>query len=132
MEYRNKQQRYNEGKQYNMRKYTSKENKSDTNEIFVGGKHLMSYVSAVITKFMEKNDKEVIIKSRGRFINNAIDVAEVSTKRYLNNEIVIKEIKSNSEVFKSQEGRDIRVSTIEIILIKKNEIEVVEKNESKQ
>jgi len=62
---------------------------------------------------------EVIIKARGKFISRAVDVAEVAAKRFLENTIKIKEIKVNSEEFENKEGRQVRVSTIEITLVRK-------------
>ena len=51
-------------------------------------------------------------------IGVAVDVAEVSSKRFLDNTVAVKDIKIDSEEFKNQEGKDIRVSTIEITLMK--------------
>ncbi|MBW3016896.1 RNA-binding protein, partial [Candidatus Woesearchaeota archaeon] len=61
----------------------------------------------------------VIIKARGKFISKAVDIAEVALKRFLKDEIELKEIKIDSEEFNNKEGKDIRVSVIEIILKKK-------------
>ena len=52
-------------------------------------------------------------------MNRAIDVSEVATKRFLDGQIEVKSIKTNSEEFKSQEGRNVRVSTLEITLKRK-------------
>ncbi len=94
------------------------ENKPD-NVVFIGGKPFMNYITSVVMQFTTQNANEVIIKSRGKFMNRAIDVAEVTTKRFLDRQIEIKDIKTNSEEFKSQEGRNIRVSTLEITLKRK-------------
>ena len=59
---------------------------------------------------------EVIVKARGKFISRAVDVAEVASKRFLDNTVGVKDIKIDSEGFKNSEGRDVRVSTIEITL----------------
>ena len=40
----------------------------------------------------------------------------MAAKRFLDNTIAIKDIKVDSEGFRSNEGRDVRVSTIEITL----------------
>ena len=69
-------------------------------------------------QFTTKNAFDVIIKARGKFISRAVDVAEVSAKRFLENSVGVSEIKINSEGFKNSEGRDVRVSTIEITLSK--------------
>ncbi len=86
------------------------------NNIFIGGKPFMNYVTGVVMQFTTKNADDVIIKARGKFISRAVDVAEVASKRFLDNAVGIKDIKIDSEEFKSNEGKDVRVSTIEITL----------------
>jgi archaea-specific DNA-binding protein len=86
------------------------------NNIFIGGKPFMNYVTGVVMQFTTKNAEDVIIKARGKFISRAVDVAEVASKRFLDGAVGIKDIKIDSEEFKSTEGKDIRVSTIEITL----------------
>jgi len=88
----------------------------DDNNIFIGGKPFMNYVTGVVMQFTTKNAEDVIIKARGKFISRAVDVAEVASKRFLEGSVSTKDIKINSEEFKNNEGRDIRVSTIEITL----------------
>jgi DNA-binding protein len=65
------------------------------NSIFIGGKPFMNYVTAVV------------------------DVAEVAAKRFLEGSANVKDIKIDSEEFTNKEGRNVRVSTIEITLSKK-------------
>ncbi|MBI2549152.1 DNA-binding protein Alba [Candidatus Woesearchaeota archaeon] len=89
------------------------------NSIFIGGKPFMNYVTGVVMQFTTKNADEVFIKARGKFISRAVDVAEVAVKRFLEGQIEVKEIKIDSEGFKNKEGRDVRVSTIEITLKRK-------------
>ena len=88
----------------------------DDNCIFIGGKPFMNYVTGVVMQFTTKNAPEVMVKARGKFISRAVDVAEVSSKRFLTGQIKINNIKIDSEEFKNKEGRDVRVSTIEIAL----------------
>jgi len=88
------------------------------NSIFIGGKPFMNYVTGVIMQFTTKNADEVIIKARGKFISRAVDVSEVASKRFLDGTVGVKDIKIDSEGFKNNEGRDIRVSIIEITLVK--------------
>lgn len=88
------------------------------NSVFIGGKPFMNYITGVVMQFTTKNADDVIIKARGKFISRAVDVAEVAAKRFLENTIAVKDIKIDSEGFKNNEGRDIRVSTIEITLSK--------------
>jgi len=92
---------------------------AEDNTIFIGGKPFMNYVTGVVMQFTTKNAKEVFIKARGKFISRAVDVAEVTSKRFLADNIEVKGIKIDSEGFQNKEGRDVRVSTIEIQLLKK-------------
>ena len=89
------------------------------NSIFVGGKPFMNYVTGVVMQFTTKNAEEVTIKARGKFISRAVDVAEVASKRFLEGNVEVKDIKIDSEEFENKEGNQVRVSTIEIVLGKK-------------
>ncbi len=89
------------------------------NNVFIGGKPFMNYVTAVVMQFTTKSAGEVIVKARGKFISRAVDVAEVSSKRFLEGSANVKDIKIDSEEFTNKEGRNVRVSTIEITLSKK-------------
>ncbi len=86
------------------------------NNIFIGGKPFMNYVTAVVMQFTTKNADEVIVKARGKFISRAVDVAEVASKRFLDETVGVKDIKIDSEEFRNKEGKDVRVSTVEITL----------------
>lgn len=89
------------------------------NTIFIGSKSFMNYVTGVVIQFTTKGASEVIVKARGKFISRAVDVSEVSIKRFLTNQIQVKDIKIDSEEFTNKEGKQVRVSTIEISLEKK-------------
>ena len=84
------------------------------NSIFFGGKPFMNYVTGIVMQFTTKDAKEVIIKARGKFISRAVDIAEVTTKRFLKDQVKVEDIAIDSEDFNNKEGREIRVSTIEI------------------
>ena len=88
------------------------------NRILVGNKPFMNYVTGVIMQFTTHDMSEVIIKSRGKFISRAVDVAEISVSKFLKDLILIKNICIDSETFTNEEGKEIRVSTIEILLSK--------------
>ena len=91
----------------------------DSNIIFIGEKPFMNYVTGMVTQFKTKLQKEVIVKARGKFIARAVDVAEVSAKKFLKEDnIKVKDIKINSEEFENKEGKKVSVSTIEITLEK--------------
>jgi len=91
----------------------------DEHSVFIGGKPFMNYVTGVVMQFTTQNAKEVVVKARGKFISRAIDVTEVVRKRFLENQIDLKDIKVDSEEFENKEGRHVRVSTIELTLTKK-------------
>lgn len=78
----------------------------------------MNYVTGVVMQFTTKDASEVTVKARGKFISRAVDIAEVSCKRFLNNAISVKGINIDSEEFTNREGRQVRVSTIEITMQK--------------
>jgi archaea-specific DNA-binding protein len=88
------------------------------NSIFIGGKPFMNYVTGVVMQFTTKEADEVIVKSRGKFISRAVDVAEVARKRFMKGQIDIKDIIVDSEEFENKEGKTVRVSTMDIVLCK--------------
>jgi len=94
------------------------EGQGTDNSIFIGEKPFMNYVTSVVMQFTTKNATEVIVKARGKFISRAVDVSEVAVKRFLKDQIKVGTINIDSEDFKNKEGRDVRVSTIEITLEK--------------
>lgn len=87
--------------------------------ILVGSKPFMNYITGVVMQFTVHNAPQVIVKARGQFISKAVDIAEVAAKRFLDGQVVVGGIKTGSAGFKNSEGRDIRVSTIEIALERK-------------
>ena len=89
--------------------------------IFIGNKPFMNYVTSVVMQFTTMSASEVVVKARGRFAARAIDVVEVARKRFLEGQIDIAPngIEIGSEEFTNKEGRKIRVSFIEIKLIRK-------------
>ena len=92
----------------------------EDNNIFIGGKPFMNYVTGVVMQFTTKNAESVVIKARGKFISRAVDVAEVVRKRFLKEQGVdVKGIAIDSEEFEDKDNKKVKVSTIEITLIKK-------------
>lgn len=99
---------------------TGDSKKENENVVFIGTKPFMNYVTSVVMQFTTKQQKEVVIKARGKFITRAVDVAEVARRRFLaEHNINVKEIKIDSEEFENKEGKKVNVSTIEITLTKK-------------
>ncbi len=96
---------------------------ADDNSVYIGSKPFMNYVTAIVMQFTTKNAKEVLVKARGKFISRAVDVIEVVTKKFLSEQVEVKTIHTDSEGFTNKKGRDVSVSTIEIVLTKKPGVE---------
>ncbi len=89
---------------------------ADLDCILVGNKNVMSYVLACVTLF-NKGAEEVVIKARGRLISRAVDVAEITRHRFLE-ELVVKDIEIGTTTVQTDKGSDLNVSTIDITLAK--------------
>ena len=87
--------------------------------VFVGSKIPMDYVLAVITRLSSNDAKEVILKARGRAIATAVDVAEITRRRFLK-DLKVSKISIGTEEMPPREGenRARMVSTVEIALTK--------------
>jgi DNA-binding protein len=59
--------------------------------------------------------KEVVLKARGRAITTAVDVAEITRRRFME-KLQIDKIDVGTEELTEQDGRKRAVSTIEITL----------------
>ena len=89
-----------------------------SNVVFIGRKPTMNYVLAVITGFSTLNNEEVVLKARGRAISTAIDVAEITRRRFLS-DVKVKDIKiGTDQIERVEDGGISNVSTIEVILSK--------------
>ncbi|PNX46831.1 MAG: DNA-binding protein Alba [Thermoplasmata archaeon M8B2D] len=98
---------------------TTENRKKDENSIFIGGKPFMNYVTGIVMQFNTNKAKEVTVKSRGKFISKAVDVAEVARRKFLADQnISVKDVKIGSEEFENKEGKLVNVSVLEIILKK--------------
>lgn len=89
------------------------EPKSEQNVIYIGRKPVMSYVLAIITYFNTPDAKEVVLKARGRSITTAVDVAEITRRRFMD-KIKIGKIEIGTEEMRGEDGRTRAVSTMEI------------------
>jgi archaea-specific DNA-binding protein len=83
-----------------------------TNEIFIGKKPLMTYVTATLVQLA--NEPLVVIKARGRSITRAVDVAQIIVKRMDTLGYKIGHVKVGSDLVRSDDGRTRNVSTIEV------------------
>jgi DNA-binding protein Alba len=88
----------------------------EENTVFIGKKPTMNYVLAVVTQFTGSS-KEVIIKARGRSISVAVDVAEIVRNKFVHS-AKVRDIKIGTEPLKTQDGKTLNVSFIEIFLQK--------------
>jgi DNA-binding protein len=71
-------------------------------------------------QFTSQDAKEVVIKARGRYISRAVDVAEVVRKKFMAGQVDVKSISIDSEERQvDQSGKKRRISSIEIVLVKK-------------
>ncbi len=91
--------------------------KGDDNVIFIGGKPLVNYVRGIIVQIKKNEVAEVIIRSRGKFISKAVDVAEIAKRTLADINLRVKEINIASESFEV-EGKKTNISTMDIVLTK--------------
>ena len=82
------------------------------NEILIGKKPLMTYVTAALVQLA--GEPTVLVKARGRSITRAVDVAQIIVKRMDNIGYKIGYVKIGSETIQSEDGRERNVSTIEV------------------
>ncbi len=86
---------------------------AEENTIFIGKKPTMNYVLAVVTQF-NNNASKIVIKARGKTISKAVDVAEITKHKFIQ-DVKYEEIKLDTEVLHGDRG-DSNVSSIEITL----------------
>ncbi len=89
---------------------------SPENIVYIGKKPTMNYVLAVVTQF-NGGTKEVVIKARGNSISKAVDVADITRKRFL---LDLKDPSSGnitigSEELANEDGTKSKVSFIQIV-----------------
>jgi len=91
---------------------------SESNNVLIGRKPVMNYVLACITLF-HGGANEVNVKARGRAISRAVDVVEVTRRRFMP-DVKIKKIDIGTDQMAPFEegGTPSNVSTIEITLAK--------------
>jgi len=87
----------------------------ESNVVYIGRKPAMSYVLAIITSFAGSDAKEVTLKARGQAITTAVDVAEITRRKFMK-ELNVSGITIGTEEIHQEEGGARNVSTIEITL----------------
>jgi DNA-binding protein len=86
---------------------------AEENVIFVGKKPTMNYVLAVVTQFNNNVDR-ITIKARGKAISKAVDIAEITRHKFIQN-AKYQNIKVETETLQGERGES-NVSSIEITL----------------
>ena len=91
---------------------------AENNSVLIGRKPVMNYVLACISLF-HGGSSEISLKARGRAISRAVDVAEVTRRRFMP-DLKVKKIGIGTDQLTLTEDRDAPsyVSTIEITLAK--------------
>ena len=90
----------------------------DETLIYIGKKPSMNYVLAINSRMTNGLD-EITIKARGKTISKAVDVAEIVTNRFIT-DANDDQIKIFTEEITRDDGTKTNVSTIEIIISRKN------------
>ena len=92
------------------------ETTEERNVIFIGTKPIMDYVSATLTQLSTR--PTITIKARGKRITQAVDVSQMIAKRMDAVGLVISDVRISSELLKSQDGKERKVSNMEIDISK--------------
>ena len=90
--------------------------KMNDNVIYIGKKGVMNYVMAAITQ-LNKGEKEVHVKARGRSISKSVDVVQLLKNRF-EKDVKVKNIEIGTDEVDADEGGKINVSTIDIVIAK--------------
>ena len=92
----------------------------EENSVYIGIKPFMNYVTTIVMLLTSKNQSEVIVKARGKWISRAVDIVEAVRKKFLKDRnLKIKNVRIDSEEIENKEGRKVNVSLIEITLGKR-------------
>lgn len=91
-------------------------NESKDNIVLIGKKNTKSYVLAVIT-LLNQGIKSIILKARGKSISTAVDVAEMVRNKFAK-DLKVEAINISTEELTNEDGSKVRVSAIEIKLLK--------------
>lgn len=89
----------------------------EINAVYIGRKRTMDYCLVVVTIF-NKGENQCTIRARGRSISKAVDVAEITKRKYLSM-IEVSDVKIGSEELMGETGPKT-VSTMDITLIRKS------------
>ncbi len=87
------------------------------NVVLVGKKPALVYAVAALMQ-LTSEQSEVTLKARGRAISKAVDVVEILKRRFLGNQMVLKNVQIGTETFQTPDNRQRFISTIEITVSK--------------
>ena len=91
---------------------------AEKNSVLIGKKPVMNYVLACLSLF-HGGATEISVKARGRAISRAVDVVEVTKRRFMPDLIIQKIGIGTDQLAPFEEGGTVsNVSTIEITLAK--------------
>ena len=101
------------------KKTADRPSRKEPDVVFVGNKPPMSYVMAVMTALSSGAISEITLKARGKAITTAVDVAEITSNRFIK-DLAVKSIGIGTEELPAREGenKSRNVSIIEIKLAK--------------
>ncbi len=89
----------------------------DENVVFIGSKPFMNYITGVVMQFTSKNQEQVVVKARGKWISRAVDVVEAVRKKFLKDKnLKIIGVLIDSAEMETDDGKKMNVSSIEITL----------------
>ncbi|MCK4437744.1 DNA-binding protein Alba [Candidatus Bathyarchaeota archaeon] len=85
------------------------------NLVIMGIKPIMNYVVACLTLFNE-GFETVLIRARGKHINKAVDMVQLLRRIFLK-DAVIKDVRVGTDILTRDDGREAKISIIEITLV---------------
>ncbi len=85
------------------------------NLVIMGIKPIMNYVVACLTLFNEGSET-VLIRARGKHISKAVDMVQLLRRIFLK-DAVIKDVRVGTDILTRDDGREAKISIIEITLV---------------
>jgi len=89
----------------------------DRSVVLIGVKPIMTYVTATLTQLATL--PKITIKARGKRITQAVDVSQMIVKRMNTVGYEISDVRIASDSFTGEDGKNRKISTMEIDIIKK-------------
>lgn len=90
-----------------------------SNELKIGNKPFFQYMRSIELLLRKQGKKKIILRARGLNIKTAVDLAEASKNKFLDElNISIGKIKTSTVTFEDK-GRELAVSCIDIEILSK-------------